>query len=122
MIKSGITEEILENFRVHTLGGNSEIFTEIIKIYLYETPEFLKRMRESIPISNISEIQSISHNLKSNSATLGAMKMQDLAERIESLCSHNDIKPLIGLIAEATEEYKVVEPILHTIYKEHVVD
>lgn len=112
---SGIDDKVLDNFFKETLGENKELLCEILQIYLQESPEFIAVMKKGVLENNIQIIQSVSHNLKSNSATIGAMKMHSLAKKIEEKCIHNEPSDLKELIEETDAEYKVLMPEIEKI-------
>jgi CheY-like chemotaxis protein/HPt (histidine-containing phosphotransfer) domain-containing protein len=60
-----------------------EEFTDLVHVYLEDTPKNLGLLEQAAARNDISGLIAPSHSLKSTSANLGAMTLAELAKRIE---------------------------------------
>lgn len=81
-------------------GSNAEkFFKDLVDIFSEDAPDAISKMRIHLNSQNLDAIPAIAHSLKSSAAILGALRLKDLAERIERLKSEpmteNQLKLLI---------------------------
>ncbi|MDX2212808.1 MAG: PAS domain-containing protein [Oculatellaceae cyanobacterium bins.114] len=78
-----IDQSILISFGKEMGGVTREILGELINCYLEETPKLIKRLKLANQQRNMATLKSVAHTLKSSSATLGAMQLARLCEKLE---------------------------------------
>lgn len=75
----------LNNIAALNHGTSNDNVDEIIRIYLDVTPTYLVKLREAIAAGDALCAERMAHNLKSSSATLGAMKLAAKCRELEQL-------------------------------------
>lgn len=81
--------------------------------YLRSSEDYIKKIQTSISHGDGKQIGLLVHSLKSSSRQVGAMKLGDLAEKIEKLAKESDIDGIKDLFDKAKAEYKKVREVLH---------
>ncbi|WP_282080196.1 PAS domain-containing hybrid sensor histidine kinase/response regulator [Aquimarina algiphila] len=71
------------SFLKKTFDDDKEIIKSVLQIFIEETPEEYKKLKEAIENKNINVIQGIAHKLKSSFKTIGLQKETSILENIE---------------------------------------
>ncbi|WP_271764991.1 PAS domain-containing hybrid sensor histidine kinase/response regulator [Aquimarina algiphila] len=71
------------SFLKKTFDNDIEIIKSVLQIFIEETPEEYKKLKEAIENKNINVIQGIAHKLKSSFKTIGLQKETSILEDIE---------------------------------------
>jgi HPt (histidine-containing phosphotransfer) domain-containing protein len=82
------------------LGGDAELLTAIIQIYLEDAPGLLHRIREAAETGDANALQRSAHSLKGLAATLSAADVTGAASRLEHMGASRN---LVGAQAGADE-------------------
>lgn len=69
------------------LGSEREVTQEIIDTFLANSPELLAAARTALARNDRAALQRAAHTLRSSAATLGAMRLSELAGDAESALS-----------------------------------
>ncbi|MBL6446969.1 response regulator [Fulvivirga sp. 29W222] len=72
-------------------GKNSTMVTNIINIFLKETPKVIKQIKAFYKEKDWKNLQSACHKMKSSCSVIGAIEMHMNMEMIEIDCLNNDI-------------------------------
>jgi HPt (histidine-containing phosphotransfer) domain-containing protein len=89
---------------------DNEYMSEIITIYLRETPLELKEMRDALTRTNTEMLAKKAHKLKNSAGVLQAGKLMALLEEIEVVAKAGKVnEKLVSLIAEVHKEHKNIE-------------
>ncbi|HBE19275.1 MAG TPA: hypothetical protein DEG17_02040 [Cyanobacteria bacterium UBA11149] len=81
-------EEILDTTafaELQLMVDENEMLVRVIDSYLEETPQLLTGMTEAISQGDSTILQRYAHNLKSTSATFGAMRLSELCRELETM-------------------------------------
>ncbi len=81
------------------LGGDEEAVTEVVHLFFSSMPTLLADLRSAVLAENWKLLRKLSHSLRGASATFGAMRLADLAGRIERLAEQphkDDLQPLLS--------------------------
>jgi CheY-like chemotaxis protein/HPt (histidine-containing phosphotransfer) domain-containing protein len=91
-------------------------FTELVRVYLEDTPKAVTRLEQAAEQRNRDGIIAPSHSLKSTSANLGAVRLSELAKRLEHGARSGEIgsDPMI-LVSELKREYALVAAALNEL-------
>ncbi|MCP2730295.1 GAF domain-containing protein [Symplocastrum sp. BBK-W-15] len=65
--------------------NENEMLVRVIDSYLEETPQLLEGMTQAISQGDAATLQRYAHNLKSTSATFGAMRLSELCRELEGM-------------------------------------
>jgi HPt (histidine-containing phosphotransfer) domain-containing protein len=67
--------------------GGDDLLREIIAVFLEDAPKRIRSARAGAEGSDLDKTRRAAHSLKSSAATLGAVRLQELSERIELLAT-----------------------------------
>ena len=88
---------------LYNIGGQDFLW-KMIDNFVAQSPGRTQSTRNSLEIGDLKAIHLIAHSLKASAANLGAVKVQEVAEKLEEMAS-------VGLrehIGEALEKLEVV--------------
>lgn len=97
--------------------GGEEMATELIRLYLKETPLLIECCREGIATKQMANIQRAAHTLRSSSAQIGAQRFAALAAEIDDLCYHQDLTTVVNKADRLLAEYGRVMDYFRTEYR-----
>lgn len=72
------------------LGGDEEIFDEIMETYLEDIPTRLRDLRKAVDGNDVARMQHEAHAIKGASANVGAIDLQKIAAQLEGACRNGD--------------------------------
>ena len=108
-VESVLDPQVLQTF--HEMMGESatEMLSQLIDIYLEDTPAMLETLKISLQENNLVSLQRTAHTLKSSSAALGAIKFSQLCQDLENLSKSQVTTGLCELVAQIESEYQRVK-------------
>lgn len=78
------TEELdIDHGMEYSAMGDLDFYLETLEIYIEETTNDEKTMADCLNTGDIQNYTVLVHGLKSNSRTIGALKLGDFAEKME---------------------------------------
>ena len=111
---SSIDTQVLESL-LDMLEGGQEVLAEIINCYLLESPKIVAAIQTSITNEDADNLDKTAHNLKSSSASLGAMNLYQLCLQIELKGKSGNLEGVLELVSQLINEYAQVEIALRKI-------
>src|SRR5690606_10382671 len=89
--------------------NNPEMIAEMINVYLEETPQLIKRIKQGIAAGDWEEVRSAAHSVIPSFSTMGmkedyavmAKKIQENAERKQDADEIKDLLARIGRVCES---------------------
>jgi len=78
-----IDPEAIENLRSLNPGDNDEFLREIIGIFLEDTPQRIAELETGLAAADTPAFARAAHSIKGSSANLGALRLKQIAEKIE---------------------------------------
>jgi CheY-like chemotaxis protein len=96
-----------------TMGA--DFIGEVIEIFYEDSPELLKNLQHALAVNDVELFRRSAHSLKSNSASLGAMKLSELAKELEALGKAGILAGAAEKVALAEAEYQRVKEALQEI-------
>ncbi|MDB4890113.1 MAG: two-component hybrid sensor and regulator [Gemmatimonadetes bacterium] len=102
----GTDEAALE--RLKRFGGG-KLLGEMISLFLEAAPERINAAKDGVVANDVKATEMALHALKSSSAQLGAMRMQRLCERGETLARSGTLENVAGLVSSLEEEFPRVQ-------------
>ncbi|QDK36859.1 ATP-binding protein [Bdellovibrio sp. NC01] len=81
--RSAIDEITVKKLKAQAGAHSEKFFKELVEIFAEDAPEAVSKMRIHLDSKNFEAIPPIAHTLKSSAAILGALRLKDLAERVE---------------------------------------
>lgn len=104
-----IDPKALDNIRVLQMDGEPDMLTQIIGLYMKDTPRQLKGLSEAIAENDSASIINVAHTLKSSSANMGAMRLSSLFKELEMGGRADSLENATALLDQVTDEYQQVE-------------
>jgi len=99
------------NVAIERVGGDEDLFKEVVALYLQEYPELVARIGEAVERGDAELLQQSAHTLKGSLGTLGAEPAAQNALQLEMMGRQ---KRLDG----ATEELGVLRHALDRLHTE----
>lgn len=81
---SGIDRTVLNVLFEETLDRSREVYLQVLEMYLRESPVAVKEICASTDKCDWEAVADRAHSLKSNSLSLGAMRLGELCREIET--------------------------------------
>ena len=89
---------------------DNEYMAEMLTIYLKETPEDLKEIREALTGGKTETVAKKAHKLKNSAGVLQANRLIELLANIEAIAKTGNVNDeLINLVAEVHKEHNGIE-------------
>jgi two-component system, sensor histidine kinase and response regulator len=96
-------ERVLER-----LGGDEKLFSEVIQIFLEETPKNLAELRQALSQGNSETIERTAHSLKGELGYLGIAGVCQRARELEEMGRRHDLQHAAGVFAAFETELSAV--------------
>lgn len=94
----------MDNLKHEDKKSGNMLLKEVVEIFNEESPAQITRMRQAIADKDYAKIPPIAHNLKSSAAVLGAMRLKELAERIENLDLKSTNEQQVTLLVDSLDK------------------
>lgn len=94
---------------------STELFVEIVSIYLTETQERLDQLEQAIKCLDAKEIMLVAHNLKGISSTLGVVKLSSFCIELENLAPESISTEANNILKQIQKEFKQVYKVFSLI-------
>jgi HPt (histidine-containing phosphotransfer) domain-containing protein len=101
-----LDREVLLSIRELPNNSERDLASELVEIYLGDTPPRLSGLRKAVAEEDLASIQAIAHSVKSSSANVGARRLSIIAGRLESMGRSGDVSRAPELIMLMETEYR----------------
>jgi HPt (histidine-containing phosphotransfer) domain-containing protein len=94
---------------VDRLGGDEEIFKDIVALFLDQMPMRCRELNEAYSRNDYESLAIMAHTLKSSTATVGAKTLQLMFIMLENASrerSHSDVSQLIAQIGKEFSRFR----------------
>ena len=98
----------LNNIRALQKDGTNAILSKIINMYLANSPKLLEKLQEAAATGNGDLLRSSAHTLKSASANLGANKLAELCQQLETLGCEDKASDAVVTLGIVEFEFEAV--------------
>jgi len=85
--------------------GDPAIERELIELFLQSMEKHLDALISAARDRDRESLQREAHATKGISANMGARRLQDMVERLEQICSGNDLDPVPDIVTAMEKEY-----------------
>ena len=92
-----LTESVIKQLVSDT---GEEVFLHVVELFINETSRRVNEIEQFSKENNLSLIEKEAHAIKSSAATIGAIKLGELAKTIEQLCKSKQTEPLLVAVKE----------------------
>ena len=96
---------VLEELRMLQAEGEPDFAREMMDLYVENAPQLIEAIRRAIEQNDPATLQRSAHNLKGNSASLGAQRMSALSFELEKLGRAATIEGALPIAAEVEQEF-----------------
>jgi two-component system, sensor histidine kinase and response regulator len=93
------------------LGGDRELFDELVQVFKDGCPDVVSGMRRAIDDRDAGTLEHSAHTLKGSSANLGAIAVSRASMELETLARSNRLE-------SADEQFKVLQKELERLFSE----
>ncbi len=87
------------------LGGNPDLFGEIVVLFLEDAPQLLTRAREGLDHQDLPELERAAHSLKGLSVNFDATQLAAASARLEQLAREHDFDRAAACFPELEREF-----------------
>nr|WP_242054963.1 PAS domain S-box protein [Nostoc flagelliforme] len=108
---SKIDAKILQSLR-DIVKGDRVVFAELITCYLTEAPRLVQNISTAITTQDIQAIWKTAHQLKSSSASVGAIALAQICRVLEAQGRTNKLENSLELLSQLYQEYEQVKTAL----------
>ena len=98
------------------LGGDEEILSEMVRVYLDDAPVLLARMQEAIAKGDAHTLERSAHSLKGAAAAIGAERVRALASELEGIGREKQLETAF----ETYEQLTQASERLHALLAAHL--
>ncbi|MBL1201402.1 MAG: PAS domain S-box protein [Nostoc sp. GBBB01] len=103
-----IDAKILNSLR-KILRGDNAAFAELIECYLTEAPKLVENISTAIATQDAQTLWKTAHQLKSSSASVGAMTLAQVCKQLEAQGRSNKFQSSLEVISHLHQEYEQVK-------------
>lgn len=116
-MRIGSTREFLDLSVLNDLrdlggDGESDLFADLLSVFLTETPQRIAEMRAAVDSDDRGAVGHAAHKLRGSSGCYGAVRMTRLCEALESMALTGDLTELEHTVHELEVEFNRVAPLL----------
>jgi HPt (histidine-containing phosphotransfer) domain-containing protein len=86
--------------------GGFRLQRQMMKLFLEHAPERMEQIRKGLADSDTHMVELGSHSLKSSSGNVGAVILQEIAEKIEDAAADKDLSSAEGLLPDLEAAYE----------------
>lgn len=87
------------------LGGNEELIEKFISLFRKGVEEHLKKLQKSALASDQEGLRLSAHAVKGAAANIGALRVQEVAAKMESEAKRENLAAAASLLQQLTSEY-----------------
>ncbi len=94
--------------------GKGHFLSKMVRLYLQRVPELVQEMRKAFEAKDVAGFHRAAHSLKSTSATMGAVRVAEMAKQLEEMARENrlvnveehlaDLETAFAQVAESLEK------------------
>lgn len=102
--------EILDkDLALENLGGDEDLFREILQIYLDDVAKRMRLLHEALDGSNCEGIRFEAHAIKGASANIGAVSVREISSDIEQAGRDNRVDAVAELVERLEIAFSMLE-------------
>jgi len=95
--------------------GDAVFLEELIDTFLEDAPKMLSDMQQAVESGAAGALRIAAHNLKANSADLGATALSSLCRQLEEMGKKNELHGAAEALEKAKAQFKLAEPLLKAL-------
>jgi HPt (histidine-containing phosphotransfer) domain-containing protein len=98
---------IIESLKELDEPGEPSFYTELITIYLSQSPGLIEEIRNSYNIKNADQMGKAAHTLKGSSLNVGIRKFAEICKKLEQKGKNNDFDDVDKLLENLDVYYLI---------------
>jgi len=111
-----IEEEVFDrSVLLGRLGGDEELFDEVISVFMKDAPVQLEQLRQALKDNDAERVRRQAHRIKGASANIGAQALSDLAFEIETAGKDAKLDVALPLVGKLEEDFEKLGSVLSDI-------
>jgi two-component system sensor histidine kinase/response regulator len=114
---AALDADILNSYRELTNGNEADFLTEVIDIFLDNTPPLIGELRDAVVAKDSRKFQKLAHKLKGSSSNLGAKSLAKLCEGLERLGMQQATEGSLDIVSKIEDEFHHVKHALQTEWR-----
>ena len=107
-----VDTQTLESLRMLQLPDEESPFEKFVQLYVTRAPQLIQQLHDALAGDDMEAFFRAAHNLKSNSATVGASRMAETAKDLEQMARRGRLESPERLLAALAAEYPHVKSLL----------
>jgi PAS domain S-box-containing protein len=115
--QGALDPDILNSYRELTNENETDFLTEVIDIFLENTPPLLQQLKAAVMNQDIRSFQRLAHKLKGSSSNLGAKSMAKFCESLEKLGLKSQVDGSEQLVTQLETEFEHVKHALENEWR-----
>ena len=92
--------------------GDTGFLEELIDTFLEDAPKMLSDMQQAVESGAAGALRIAAHNLKANSADLGATALSSLCRQLEEMGKKNELHGAAEALGKAKAQFELTKPLL----------
>ena len=110
---TSIEEEVFDrSVLLGRLGGDEELFDEVISVFMKDAPVQLEQLRQALNDNDAERVRRQAHRIKGASANIGAQALSDLAFEIETAGKDAKLDVALPLVGKLEEDFEKLGSVL----------
>ena len=101
--------------RLRRLGG-ANLVRQMLELYLAQGPERIRSLLEGADAGKADRVERSAHTLKSSAGNVGALRLQQTAERLEAAAGAGIVDPV--MVERLVHEYHESAAVLRGVLEE----
>ncbi|MEA5617471.1 Hpt domain-containing protein [Cronbergia sp. UHCC 0137] len=114
-----IDPSVLEDLRSMADSDGDGLITELIEIYLEDTPVIIEEIKNALNSGNLAKLKKSAHALRSPSVSIGAVNLGKICEILEYTAQSQTLEQITVLVNQLENEYHNVIMTLASIQLDH---
>lgn len=107
-----IDRSVLESLRELQEEGEPDIISELVQLFVEDTPPQLAALREAVDASDAQSVERIAHTLKGSCGNMGAVRMAKLCEELQGVGASGNLARVPELLDQLEAEFELVSKLL----------
>jgi CheY-like chemotaxis protein/HPt (histidine-containing phosphotransfer) domain-containing protein len=117
-LQTVIDESVIEDLRSMAGSEGDRLITELIQVYLEDTPATIQELKNALAAENLTKIRKTAHALRSPSVSIGAVNLGKICEMLEYIAQDQSLEEITDLVNQLEIEYQNV---IKTLKKLNVI-
>ncbi|MCV2367068.1 Hpt domain-containing protein [Roseateles oligotrophus] len=105
-------------FEALQANAGADFVLQLVEAFAEEAPRLTQQLRAAAETGDATQFETIAHSLKSNGVTFGALRLTEMAARLEWQGLAADSAAIEVAIAELVGEVAAIVPILRAVARQ----